>query len=566
MSRKLIKAAAYLRRSDTDQKGSLENQRETILDFLKRHPEYTIVEWYVDDGISGDATEDRADFLRMRNDASSGAFSVVLCRNQDRFGRFDLLDAGYWIKPFRDAGVSLVTADDGPIQWNDFTGRLVYAIKQEGKHQYLRDLSRGVTDGQMKAAKKGSWSGSAPFGYKIVGPKLDKRLELDDPAHVQLVKRIFSEYVKQGRNLAEIAKRLNADGIKSPSGKQWKHLGVRCILANDAYIGRMVFNRKSYSKYHHWSDGAVKEGGKYGLNPESDWIVHEDHHEAIIDVPTFNKAQAKLANGKRGVVKWNAGDFLFAGKLCCGRCGAPLWGLKNGNKKAGKTHLYYECSKRKRNGFEACDGTTVREDFLLEDIIWTLEHRVMSQDAVDVLESKAKKGRQLKPADMPIGFATLKRMFLEQHKPKVSRKTVESQIKSLEANIAKLERNQMYADDEKTFERIGKEIVLRKGQLEAMREQLAEELTDDETNAIVLSVLDKFLRLSQRDREQVKAAIREIDKIVVHTELIGHGNGTRHQFKHGEIYLFGINLNWQRKAVKRRVRGIDSDLNPDQPD
>ena len=65
----------------------------------------------------------------------------MLCWDQDRFGRWDSIEAGFQIKPFRDAGVSLVTLNDGKIDWNEYIGRLTYTIKQEGKHQFLRDLS-----------------------------------------------------------------------------------------------------------------------------------------------------------------------------------------------------------------------------------------------------------------------------------------------------------------------------------------------------------------------------------------------------------------------------------------
>src|SRR5438477_148912 len=77
-----------------------------------------------------------------------GDFKAILCWDQDRFGRFDSMDAGYWTYPIREAGVELVTVTDGPIDWNDFAGRIIYTVKQEGKHQFLRDLSSNVLRGQ----------------------------------------------------------------------------------------------------------------------------------------------------------------------------------------------------------------------------------------------------------------------------------------------------------------------------------------------------------------------------------------------------------------------------------
>jgi DNA invertase Pin-like site-specific DNA recombinase len=78
----------------------------------------------------------------MREDAVSGSFSVILCWDQDRFGRFDILEAGKWIAPFRDSGVRLETVAQGEIDWDDLSGQLIYSVNQLAKHQYLRDLSR----------------------------------------------------------------------------------------------------------------------------------------------------------------------------------------------------------------------------------------------------------------------------------------------------------------------------------------------------------------------------------------------------------------------------------------
>ena len=51
---------------------------------------------------------------------------AVLCWDQDRFGRFDPLEAGYWIKPLRDAGIRLETVAQGRIDWEDFAGRIIF--------------------------------------------------------------------------------------------------------------------------------------------------------------------------------------------------------------------------------------------------------------------------------------------------------------------------------------------------------------------------------------------------------------------------------------------------------
>ena len=129
--------------SDDRQERSIADQRAELIAYAKKQ-EYRILREYTDSGISGDDTHRRAGFLRMREDAQKGEFQVVLSWDQDRFGRFDPIEGGYWILPFRNAGVRLETIAQGRIDWNDFAGRLLYLVQQEAKHAYLRDLSRNV--------------------------------------------------------------------------------------------------------------------------------------------------------------------------------------------------------------------------------------------------------------------------------------------------------------------------------------------------------------------------------------------------------------------------------------
>jgi DNA invertase Pin-like site-specific DNA recombinase len=214
-----IDAVGYARRSSEGQsETSIPDQIKYVQQYAADKG-YRILRWYTET-ISGDDTENRTEFLRMREDATTlGDFKAILCWNQDRFGRFDSLDAGHWIYPFRKAGVRLATVNDGAIDWNDFSGRVVYSVKQEGKHQFLQDLGHNVVRGQHEAIAKGSWVGRPPYAYKVVGEKKDKKLVLGDPGHVRVVQRIYREYVEEGRSLYEIANRLNADGFVTPNGK-----------------------------------------------------------------------------------------------------------------------------------------------------------------------------------------------------------------------------------------------------------------------------------------------------------------------------------------------------------
>src|SRR5262245_2078938 len=137
MSGQTVRAVSYYRMSTDRQETSIADQRTQVEAYASKHG-YAIIREYKDEGISGDATDKRAGVQQMLRDATERRdFQAVLCWDQDRFGRFDQLDAGYWVKPLRDAGVWLETVTDGKIDWNDFAGRIIYGVKQEGKHQFL---------------------------------------------------------------------------------------------------------------------------------------------------------------------------------------------------------------------------------------------------------------------------------------------------------------------------------------------------------------------------------------------------------------------------------------------
>ena len=149
----LTPAVGYIRMSSNQQDASPPSNGQRSPSWPNKTG-YRIIRWYEDPGISGDDTRKRKQFLRMIRDAEEkGDFAAILCWDQDRFGRFDTIEAGSIIFPLRQAGIWLQTVTQGRIDWNTFQGRLIYTVQQEGKHQYLIDLSRNVLRGKVASAQ-----------------------------------------------------------------------------------------------------------------------------------------------------------------------------------------------------------------------------------------------------------------------------------------------------------------------------------------------------------------------------------------------------------------------------
>jgi DNA invertase Pin-like site-specific DNA recombinase len=558
MSR-LIPAAAYLRRSSDSesQQTSIADQRSAVTTYAAERG-YTIVRWYTDDGISGDDTANRLDFQRMMADARTlGDFRAILVWDQERFGRFSPHEASYWTWPLAQADIHLVTVDKGPVDWSDFTEWLTYSVNQHGKHQYLRDLSRNVTKGQLSAVKAGSYVGPAPYAYVLEGPRKHKRLALGEPAHVRVVRRIFHEYVELGRFMMGIANGLNADGIPSPGGRvgAWRFDTVKVILANPAYAGDYAGGKYAHGKYHSQGNGTVAAGGKRRTKDRSEWVIIPDHHEPIVGRATWERAQERLAKGKgtgRGPYDPTENPFLLSRLLRCGKCGCPLHGMRGGNGKTQDRARYYECCSRKWHGKDACEGTTVREDVVLDSIArhlsWefgTLPCDVVGREMLWEDEAGVVEGIVKRPT--PQALEKVRQLIAPPQQPAVDRKRLEKEKAQLVEKIGKARGNVVLLDPANIPAAQGTiralEVELAAVEAELRKRPPTEKQIDDEAKELLdalLGIAAAFRTaakegLTPERRAELRPLLQKIVGIDVHTTVAGQGTRRRHVFSHGEI-------------------------------
>ena len=66
---------------------ALENQMQWYDDQAKYHPNWMILDQYIDEGITGTQAKKRPAFLRMINDAKEGKFDLIVTREVCRFAR-----------------------------------------------------------------------------------------------------------------------------------------------------------------------------------------------------------------------------------------------------------------------------------------------------------------------------------------------------------------------------------------------------------------------------------------------------------------------------------------------
>jgi DNA invertase Pin-like site-specific DNA recombinase len=413
------------------QETSIADQRAAVLEYAAKHG-YKIIREYKDEGISGDATEKRKEFQRMIADAERGDFEVVLCWDQDRFGRFDPMEAGYWVKPLRDAGVRLETVAQGKIDWTDFAGRIIYAVQQEGKHQFLRDLSRNVVRGMVSKAKAGIWLGGvAPYGYSLADGKL-----VPVAKEAETVRWLFETYATTATSVRRLAHDLNERGVPAPGNHprkrrlgrngsrrdsnqpiRWNQNRVHALLTSRVYLGELVWNKRHEGKYHGYQAGEITKYSRrrWLKNSEGDKITTKDAHEALVAEPLFNKVQAKLLANRGQTTPRKKGDFLFTKLLFCNHCGSPMHG-ENQTRTKGGTYKYrrYICGAYNNNGKTACKCNTLLERTLLGVVV----RKVCAwfRDGDNLKELRAEVRKALEAEHQPSNVNGLRRRLAELEK------------------------------------------------------------------------------------------------------------------------------------------------------
>lgn len=489
--------------SSAKQDKSIPAQREELLKIAKRKG-YRIVREYVDPAVSGDDTEKRTGFLRLRADCENGPdFSVILVWNEDRFSRNDPLEYGYWLKPIRDSGV-VVETPTGRVDWETLGGRLISLIGQEMRHDFLRTLSRNVTRGLLASAKQqgGGTGGTSPQGLR------------NDPERAAIVRRIFADYLKPDASLRSVADGLNRDGIRSPKGKPWSVTTIRFVLRNRKYAGAYVRFKYRAGKYNGVKNGEIVSRNRADRFEETEPIVVENHHDPIIDRRTFEAAQEKLARQKRHTAHRTGRQYAFSSLLRCGDCGLVMGGQIS---RRHRERSVYRCHTYTDGGKGACYSNSIGEDVLLDCVVRKIEEHYLSDQAIDRLLVKFRKRLAADRATVPADADRLRQRIkiLDEAIDKGTDRVLSAPEALLTTIYAKIER-------------------LREDRAELQRQLQAAEChgngsggeDEQKVEAAVLALRDLRQAFRDADPADVRELLRRL-VVKVEVEFVHRHNGNR---------------------------------------
>ena len=260
------------------QLSALENQMQWYDDQLRYHPNWMLVERYIDEGITGTQAKKRPAFLRMLEDARAGKFDLIVTREVCRFAR-NTVDTLVTTRELKNIGVEVYFVEDN-IWTMDGDGELRLTIMATLAQEESRKVSERVKAGQHVSREKGTLYGSGNIlGYDRVG---DTYAVNEDQA--ETVRMIFDMYLNEGIGTGKIAQRLTEMGRLNASGlNKWSHGVISRILNNQTYKGVIAYGKSFSSNY--------LEQKRINNRDKTTYICVEGNFPAIISPEDWDEVQ-----------------------------------------------------------------------------------------------------------------------------------------------------------------------------------------------------------------------------------------------------------------------------------
>ena len=336
---KSIALAAYCRVSTERQRDekTIESQKMEIDDWAKAN-DVTIVQWYVDDGWSGDMLA-RPELDRLRDDADKGLWGGVIFADRDRLARRysyqeliieELTEKGLEVQFIHQAKAE--TPEDKILQ--GFQG--LFAEYERVK------ITERMRRGKIHKAREKKLVGhQAPYGYSYILKTQDKDgyFEVNEP-EAEIIRMIFQWVADKGYSMHRVVKELFALGIKPAKVKKpyWPKSSIARLLNREDYIGISYYNRREaivpknpirVEKYRR-----VKKTSRR-VRPREEWLPIPV--PPIIEKELFERAHQRMRENFLYHKRNKHYPYLLTGKVFCA-CGTRRVGDGvNG-------HHYYRCA------------------------------------------------------------------------------------------------------------------------------------------------------------------------------------------------------------------------------
>ena len=374
--------ALYIRLSVEDSKTdslSISNQRLILREKALSLSEYNGGELmeFVDNGHTGMNFE-RPAVQELLALVQSGKIDCIIVKDLSRFGR-NSIETGFFIErvfPLYHTRFISVSDDFDTQNYKGDTGGIDVAFKYLISECYSRDMSMKTRSAKYAKMRRGEYqSVICPYGY---GKSADGRMEPDGVA-ADVVRTIFT-LASKGISATDIGRKLYEEKIPTPgeyraakgrpihdtrrTGGVWVTSTILRIIRDERYTGAYIIGKREVTEI----------GGSHSrMKDESKWIKIPNHHETIVSIDLYNRANKALRHFSQPNKQIH--HYPLKGKVFCGYCDHAM-------SRKGKNTVFY-CRHSEVSENLPCYGLQIKAADLEKVIFDTLRAQLLPVLGID---------------------------------------------------------------------------------------------------------------------------------------------------------------------------------------
>lgn len=380
-NQKKMRVAAYARVSTSldDQINSFESQVKYYKDKISKNSNWSLVNIYTDEGITGTSTKLREGFNRMIKDACEGKIDLILTKSISRFAR-NTVDTIKYVRALKAKNVPIIFEEEH-INTMDMNGELLLTVLSSIAQQESYNIGQHVRQGrQMKIE-----NGERVFSNKCYGFDWDRKEKIlkINPKEAEVVRKVYAMYLS-GESYLTICRELNMEGIKTHFGKKWETGKIRNMLTNEKYVGDVEYNK--FFVKNVLDHREVLNRGEYKK------VYVKNNHEGIINRKDWEKVQKifkERQEKEKSIKRANSGKYpkyVYTSKMTCGFCGSKLNSTRTGE------NIKFTCKTRIAEYEDGCKHSRANRKEIIEkafvDLLPDLISRIESDNLTPIEKVK----------------------------------------------------------------------------------------------------------------------------------------------------------------------------------
>lgn len=513
--------------SDKDEQlNSLDNQITFFEDYIKKNENWTYVQGYVDEGISGFSAHKRKSFMQMIEDSGRGKFDLIVTKEISRFARNIIDSIQYTRQLLLQDGVGVFFLNDG-INTFDKDSELRLTIMSGIAQDELRKLSERVNFGHREAIKKGVIYGQSNLvGYDRLGGQL-----VINEAEAETVRRTFEIYAEGKLGIRSVARQLEREGHLASNGRMYQFATIANWIKNPKYKGYYAANKYYTTDYR---------DPKKHRNKQDEWIVYKDERiPAIVSEELWdycNELYSIRSEKLQGDKKSFQNRYTYSGKIICGEHGTAYHRHVYKSKRRGEQECWNCKLYRLKGKEEGCDSPTLYSSELNEILSDIYGELYINRD--EVIDNLAK-----------------------MYEDAESSVDIQSQISRLEGSISMMDKKkeallELLVEgiiDKQEFKGRNDTMAASISENERQIDQLKEKAKDLDSGKRKINQLRRILNSEWKNTSTDKITEKILDRIVVHKEgdkehlrleiYLKMGNFFEVSMAKGKVFDYSILLN-----------------------